>query len=454
MLKRSIRQFLLISLFSLVTLSGVFNTFLIYHESKEQVEELFDAELAQLSRVLQSLLTGLPKQGEQLQFFDEAVLAFHFDDEQEYSSVGHQYERKIAIQLWRMDGTLILANHLPLPKVFSQIKEGYDDIRSGDNHWRTFTLKDDINQLWIRVAQREDVRTELTSEIAREGIIPGLLIIPIVLLLAAVLIGRGLSPLTRISRELRGRSYDNLSPISDAHSPEELRQVVEELNELFNRVSTSYEREKRFTSDAAHELRTPLSITKVHLQNVQQISDGAEVKSYVAKALKGVERLAHLVEQLLVLSRLEAGHQAGTPVKLNVTDIVKELLEDVLDNPCYSSLAVSSELEDNVCFFSDEMNFRILLRNLIDNACRYSDGQVDIRLRKNQLELFNSCTPVPDEVLESLFERFKRLADNQSDGSGLGLSICKEISEQTGCKLKLINQTDPEGIKTLLLFEG
>lgn len=456
--KHSITRFLLYSIFAIILLGWVVSAALNFHDSKEQIAEIFDAELAQMSRVLQALisadLSSSPsKTPSQFEYLDQEVLKYAFEDE-EYSAIGHEYERKIAIQVWNRDGELILANHLPLPNDFSRLIAGYTNLEFSGYGWRSFTLIDSNNGLRIRVAQREDVRTELTGEIARHSIIPGILIVPLILLLTVFAIRRGLAPLHAISTELKERDYNNLAPIETQDTPLELRAMVNELNKLFRRSSASYAREKRFTADAAHELRTPLSIAKVHLQNLQQISQEENVRSYVGKALRGIERLIHLVQQLLILSRLEAEQASELKQPVSLTHLVHEVVSEAQDNPNYKHLSWHLAMDQEVTLSATETDIRVLLRNLIDNACRYAspDTTISVALNPDELRLFNLAPALKEEDIPALFERFKRGAGQKIEGSGLGLAICQQIAQRYALALTLENATldEQSGILTRL----
>jgi len=285
----SIKRFLLIAIISLISVMWTISTVLNFHESQEQVEEVFDAELAQMSRMLQAVITTNIKLStnqapQPLSYLDKGILDEAFGH-QEYNERGHKYEKKLAFQVWNTKGKLFFENHIQLPKPFGILKPGFQTVITKQLNWRTFTLKDEDYGFWIKVAQREDVRTELTNEIAWNTTWPSLVIVPFLILILGAVIQKGLSPLRQISAELKGRDYHNLSELNESDYPKELKHMVSELNSLFERVNDTYERERRFTADAAHELRTPLSISKVHLQNIQQISNNPQVIDFVSKPL-------------------------------------------------------------------------------------------------------------------------------------------------------------------------
>jgi len=441
----SIKKFLLIAIISLISLVWGISAALNFHESQEQVEELFDAELAQMGRILQTVIAASLKQDSQtvtprLNYLDEQLLSKVFGHE-EYDDFGHKYEKKLAFQMWNSQGELFFENHSSLPQEFSLVQRGYQTLLQNDLNWRSFTLQDEALGFWIRVAQREDVRTELTNEIAWNTTWPTLVIVPFLIIVLGWIIQRGLEPLRTISSELKGRSYQNLSQLNKADYPLELKRMVAELNNLFLRVSEASERERRFTADAAHELRTPLAIAKVHLQNVKQISDSAQITDFVDKALLGIERLIHMVKQLLILSRLDAGQDAEVSKDICVNDVCNELIHEVCQNLGFDASCAKLQSHEECTWHTNETLLRILIRNLLDNACRYASVNtlVECILSKEKMVIQNVCPRMSEDALAHILERFKRGKTNQQ-GSGLGLSICQQICKQNAYQLTIANR--------------
>jgi len=457
---KSIKRFLLSAICVLISIGWLVGVYSNFHESREQVEELFDAELAQMSRLLQSMIYARYQENngpiEPLVYLDEEIIQADFKDE-EYNKWGHKYERKLAFKVWDRQGNLLLQNHIAFPGTFDSLQVGYRDVEGDGLGWRSFTLQDPTFDFWINVAQREDVRTELTQEIAWHSVLPGALIVPFILLIIAWTIARGLSPLAHISKELKSRDYANLSRLDDGSYPIELKHLVGELNSLFERVDESYERERRFTADAAHELRTPLSIAKVHLQNILQISQSDQVKEFVAKALTGIDRLIHLVQQLLTLSRLDASIDAADQSDVDMKCLCDELIREMQLCHEFETLSIQLEASPDCTVMANESSMGILVRNLLDNACRYANPGtiVTVTLSNQELSILNQCSTIPNEELRTLTERFKRGSVNGQSGSGLGLSICQRICDVYGYRFQIENrETAPQGVRTTIVFPG
>ena len=272
---------------------------------------------------------------------------------------------------------------------------------------------------------------------------------PILFLIIAWIIKKGLLPLNHISRALKGRSYQNLEEIHASDYPIELKYLVGELNDLFTRVIDASERERRFTADAAHELRTPLSISKVHLQNILQVSKSDQVKEFVGKALVGIERLIHMVQQLLILSRLDAHQEQEDLVEIDVSAMLLEIIDELKDQDFYKHKTIAINDDNAFTWLGHETQMRILLRNLLDNACRYAEEktQISIIITASSIKIRNVCSFMSNDLLVQSQERFKRGTSSQQ-GSGLGLSICQQICRQHYFSFTMINRHDgAEGIE-------
>lgn len=441
----SIKRFLLVAVISLITVAWLFSVIFNFYASREQVEELFDAELAQMSRILQSVMNNHIRSNSanfspSLNYLDKELLLETFGH-QEFTERGHKYEKKLAFQVWDMNGNLFFANNSELSEQFDNMQLGFEDVSDGRMSWRTFTLQDPDFGFWVKVAQREDVRTELTGQIALNTMLPNLLMIPVLIVLIAWLIRKGLHPLGQISNALNRRGYQNLDEIKAEVYPVELGYLVGALNDLFKRVSEASERERRFTADAAHELRTPLSISKVHLQNILQVSDSVQVKEFVYKALMGIDRLIHMVQQLLILSRLDARQEQEAPRKVALLPIARDIITELEAHQNTENKSVVIHHQDECIWMARETQMRILLRNLLDNAFRYAHDQtqIELELSENRIVIFNICDPMTEEQLAMSLERFKR-GNSTQQGSGLGLSICLQICKQNNYTLSLKNR--------------
>ncbi|MBU6951134.1 ATP-binding protein [Hahella sp. HN01] len=460
---RSIKRFLLISLIAIICLGGLFTALANYHDSQEQVEELFDAELAQMARMLQSLLASQMKRTNLDHLQDALVYEDYAIDEreeaglsdgEEYTPLGHKYEKKLAFQVWSESGKLLIQTK-SASQGFTRHQAGFNSDKVDGEPWRTFTLFDENLRIWIQVAQQEDVRSELTEEIAEHVIWPSLLLIPIILLGVSWAVTRALKPLSTISKELKQRDYANLQVLDDANYPTELAILVDAINDLFQRLQATSDRERQFTADAAHELRTPLAGVKVHLQNAQEMAQSEPVSDCLRKALRGLDRLIHMVEQLLQLSRLDHERALSDAQPVQIDMLCQDILRE--SQPLIEEKNIRAEFNADACapIQGNPAALSILLRNLVDNALRYSpkDSQITLQVKDKTLVIEDQGPGIPPEQRQQAMERFHRGKQQNEIGSGLGLSICQRIADLHRARISLDDRQDQQpGLRVQVSF--
>ncbi|MEJ2529510.1 MAG: sensor histidine kinase N-terminal domain-containing protein, partial [Gammaproteobacteria bacterium] len=241
--------FILVGLFSLV---WIFITTASYLFTRHEIEELFDAQLAQYARTLQGLTQ-------------------HELDEEEHEDIslsdtflGHTYEKKVAFQVW--NGRVLVLHSEMAPKGPMSEVFGFSDQTFNGALWRVFVLPALNGASSVHVAEQYDVRNELVGEISLQILYPLIIALPLLASMIWFAVGRGLRPLRRITAEVGERSPVELQPLSSDHTPSEIEPLVAAINRLLNQLRMAFESERRFTADAAHELRTPLAILKVQAQ--------------------------------------------------------------------------------------------------------------------------------------------------------------------------------------------
>lgn len=450
---KSISQFLLISLLATVLSVTLVASLWIQRDSTHEVEELFDAELAQMARVLQSLLEAQLKRTQLAQFKDALQYrpaellpeSGQNTENGEATLLGHKYESKLAFIVWNDQGDELLSSQRQDNHLSFSSTAGFSSEQLDEYHWRSFMLHDPELNLWIKVAQRSDVRDELTGEIVENTLLPLFLTIPIFGLLIAVIVRRGLSPLRRVSDQLGTRNPDHMEPLDSSQAPAEIHNVVDAVNALLARLKQALERERRFTADAAHELRTPLAAIRIHAQNLQQRSDRqpqSPANSIPDHIITGVDRMTHAVEQLLTLSRLEFSSQIPME-SLDLSRLLRQTLADLA--PLALDLAQDIELDaPKPCRINGSPASLVMLcRNLLDNAIRYTpeQGQIRVSCREQDgliwVSIADTGPGIPEQERTKVLQRFYRLADQTINGSGLGLSIVQQIVDQHSATLSL-----------------
>ncbi|WP_273206397.1 ATP-binding protein [Marinobacter subterrani] len=421
-----------------------------YYVSGHQMEELFDAELAQSTRIVQGLIQHLSgtQSIEQLSRTLSRTLqipesAYRDDEEDEIlpGGAGHKYERKLAFEVWSPDNQPILDTLRASDT--GGLEPGFAWQEVTGYRWRTFTLKDPLTGFWIRAAQREDVRQELSQEIALGNVLPFLIALPLLALAVVGSIQLGFRPLRKLEKPVRNMAPENIHPLDDRQAPREVAGLVHAVNGLLRRLHQALERERRFSADAAHELRTPLTALRLNLERQAELHPG-EFDNLTA----AVDRMVHLVEQLLLLNRVDAGVDFR-PEPRNLAELVEQSIADV------APLALKKQIEpelDNQCVLAmvrcHSALINTMMRSLLANAIQYSaPGTRIVTTMYEEAGGFtvNICDQGPGilpEDRERALSRFTRLDQRQGAGAGLGLAIARRIAELHGGQLTLADRKD------------
>jgi two-component system OmpR family sensor kinase/two-component system sensor histidine kinase QseC len=413
----SIRTRLLIALLALVGAASLLAGTLTYRRVLAETSLLFDYQLRQMALSLRSQVSMAPR----LELPpDEADADF-------------------VIQIWDLYGARMYLSRPGLPLI-NQTALGYANVLVAGQAWRTYGLKtlDGV----IQIAQPVRVREELARAAALRVVIPLLLLLPLLGTATVGVISSGLLPLQRVAKEVERRDAHSLAPIAASRLPEEVAPLVQELNRLLARLSAAFDTQRAFVADAAHELRSPLTAVRLELQLLDRAPDEAARTRARANLGAAVERAIHLLEQLLTLARNEPRDE----VELSPTALEGPAAEGIADAHALAAARrtdLSLEAEPNTLVLANRDALRTLVRNLVDNAVRYTPpgGKVQIRVRNSSnralLEVTDSGPGIPARERERVFDRFHRRVGAPEGGSGLGLAIVKAIAERHDARISL-----------------
>ena len=420
----------------------------------EEVDELFDARLTQNAKTLIAFDVVAGPEGQEV----EAVTVPSSQPRSERHRLvvrGHPYENQIGFQIWTENNELLMSTADLNGLAMDAAPAGFADVQINNRHWRVFTMLGEDHR-WVRVGERYDSRKEIGRALAVEAVIPILIAFPLLALLVGAAVSHGLQPLRRLAEQLKVRRSDDPNPIGGNYFDQELYPVVGALNGLLLRLQQTLESERAFTTNAAHELRTPLAGALIHLENArsttnQQISDAA-----LRDAQHGLNRLSHIVNQLLDLARWDSGQvQAMTPTDLNACiDEELALLGVALSS---KNIHVSWRPSPLPKVQGWAPGLQTVVRNLLDNAIRFSaDGQsIDIatfvRDRDAVLAITDQGPGIPADQRESAFKRFRR-GDVEAAGSGIGLSLVARILQVHRAHVTLDDGPDGRGLRVEVRF--
>jgi len=279
------------------------------------------------------------------------------------------------------------------------------------------------------------VRKEQAARLALRTLLPFALLLPVLAAIIAIVVRQLLDPLERLARTVRARAPTALDPLPVTELPAEVRPFVEALNDLLARLALALERDRAFVADAAHELRTPLTALKLQLDALDRARSEEERAQARAVLERGVERAARLVEQLLALASIEPG-QPLPMEDVALDEVVREVVVDELPLADARHVDLGIGRLDSVRLPGNRAALAVLIRNLVDNAIRYSTegGSVDVTLEKDgksaRLRVTDSGPGIPPAERERVFDRFYRVPGTQAVGSGLGLAIVRAIATQ------------------------
>jgi two-component system, OmpR family, sensor histidine kinase QseC len=449
---------------SLAVLLPVLGTaaWLGFDAGQDEAAELFDARLATSARVLAALVATraeAARGGAPVVVSFPAPLETAMHDEA--GPLGHYYETKIAFQVLDAQGRLLVRSASAPQMPYAPLAAGFTTRSVGERAWRVFTLPS--ADLWIQAAERDDVRAEMSAKLALATVAPLIAGIPLLLLLLALVARFALRPLAELARRIEGRQPDSLAPVALPRSTAETVPLVEALNGLLHRVRSALERERRFTADAAHELRTPLSALKVHAQNAARAGSDEERQASLRLMLAGLERSIRLADQMLTYSRAAAAQVPLTADIVPLRELVEEALEDILprvkqrrqrvtlsSDPPVSDLPVRGERD----------KLAALVRNLLDNAVSYAPegSTVHVELRaggaRTTLAVLDEGPGIPPQLRERVFESYYRIPGTPGDGSGLGLAIVREIALHHGATVEIGETGAGRGIRVTVDFPG
>jgi two-component system, OmpR family, sensor histidine kinase QseC len=415
---RSIRAYLILALVATIFLVNFVAAFHGYHRSIAAGDRLMDKQLIEMAQSLEQLdASGSPP--------------------------GHLFGDGRLYQILGSSGQLLFrsANAPDVP--VAKLVPGYSFASHNGLRWRVYVLRD-MQDRWIIAAQRSDLYTRLVEQMVLESILPIIWVLPVIALLVLAIVGIGLQPLKKLAGTLLQRRPGELTPIERGGYPAELTVVVASINELLGRLSDAFDREQRFAADAAHELRTPLAAIKIDLHNLGSVP---HIDQAVLTQLESsVDRMGQSIEQILTLYRFSPERLLAARTHCNLRQLAQQVIIELYDG-CVAKQqnieleAISIDIE------GQEFALHALLRNLIDNAVKYtpSGGTIRVSIAGDEayahIYVEDSGPGIPEADLKRVFDRFYRVGGDRHAssviGSGLGLSIVDHIVSLHGGRIAL-----------------
>lgn len=430
---KSIRVFLVAVILSVTVLFIFVAALEGYRSSMDAAERMFDKQLLDTATLLANIATE--------------------------NSVSRLNQKStIPFQVWRRGELIAASDHAPATEI-TAFEPGFGFSNFGGYRWHTVAYYDSLTGVWVLAAERSDLRGALAENVILQTAWPILLGLPMVGLLIWLIVSRGLRPLHRFAEEIGGKQADDLSPLTYHVAYQELAQIGRSTNRLLRRLETSLLREKQFASNAAHELRTPISTLKIQLHNAEQ---DARVDSKSIKELKdSTDRLEHIVEQILDLYQSSPDQFTANFKTIDLATLAQEVVATE-----YARFDIKNqrvEFTGEGCHMTgDRFALTTLLQNLLSNASKYTPagGQINVTVQRLsdcvKLTIEDNGLGIPEQERQTVFERFYRVGGDRhgtgESGCGLGLAIVKSIVELHDASITLTDSRFETGTAVTVLF--
>jgi two-component system OmpR family sensor kinase len=422
-------------LFAGVVLVGVVGSLIVYRNALLEADAFFDYNLRETALILrdQPVEYSLPQQ------LPSNEAAYDF-----------------VVQVWTLDGVRIYLSrpHSVLPNTTTL---GFSTVSTSEGLWRVFGVQ--ARTKVIQVAQPMHIREQQAVDLALKTLRPFALLLPVLGIFIWIAVGSALQPLQRLTTLVQARQVNALDPLPNERLPEEVRPLVDALNDLLVRLGSALDRERAFMADAAHELRTPLTALHLQIGTLARAANEAERNEAMEQLSAGMQRAIRLVEQLLSLARQEPRVEPSR-VQVPLADIARDVVAELipLADAKQIDLGISNSQPEVV--LGDPDALRTLTRNLVDNAVRYtpSGGRVDVSVEgigtptQAVIKVVDNGPGIPPTERLRVLDRFYRRPGTSPPGSGLGMAIVKAIADAHGARLELDSGPGNQGLAVSVTF--
>ena len=447
----SLQRRLLLYLLVCAPLVWALALFSSLQRARHEVNEMFDTELIRLARQVQATLG--PGHLEQ-------AVTLPPPPGEGAPDAGESDVRDLAVAVWDRTGRMSLSDREGARLSYLPQATGFVDQDVNGRTWRVYYLPSADKGWLVAAGQATYERDELVYGLTVTQVIPWLLVLPVLLVVMTWAVRLALAPMRQLTAELAGRDAQDLRPVPDERAPAELKPLLAAMNGLFARIEELLVRERRFTADAAHELRTPLAVLGAQWDVVRHAATPHERMEAERKLGAGLDRMGRLVTQLLSLSRAESGNTPAMSTEIDWRAVAQEAMNDCLALAERRRIELACEWPPRgthpMPLLGDDHLLTVLLRNLLDNAVRYAPEGTSVVLRfgREHLEVENEGLPLSEEQLARLGERFYRQDGQLEAGSGLGISIVRRIAQLHGLELLIGPREDGQGVRALLRFDA
>lgn len=439
--RHSLQTRLLALVLVLVALVWLGAATMTWTDARHELDELLDGHLAQAAALL---------------VVQQSAASGDDDDGVADAPSLHKYAPQVAFQVFH-EGHLVMRSANAGATPLSDRIQGFRTVRGPDgNGWRVFAARGAQSDVQVYVGEQVAARNSIMWAVLRSVLLPLLLALPLLALGLWWAVRRGLLPLRQLGHVLAARQPQALEPVPLAGMPTEMQPLVRALNGLFLRIDQMVESERRFTADAAHELRTPIAAIRAQAQVAQGAgSDVAQREHALRATLAGCDRATHLVDQLLILARLEdvtAAPAAVAALPVDLVAVARRVAAELAPVALARRQVLEFDAQVPCLVAGDDTLLGVLVRNLVDNAIRYSPDGAHIGVSvapaagQTVLRVEDSGPAMDAQDMARLGTRFYRVLGSGQSGSGLGWSIVRRIGDVTGAQIEVARSTQWGGL--------
>ncbi len=437
---RSLRRELSLSVVGISLFAWCLAAALAYWAVRDQVDERMDAQLAQTARAMLALSLHEVHEERLFALSHEAESRFGEAIDPDDWGPGNPLEHNLAFQVWIERDRLALRSHNAPRLPLSHRNQGFSDALVNGELWRVYSVQTAEGEIRVQLGERLSSRTALMNTLIAQLVIPLLIFTPLLVAGVGWAVRRALDFLPQASTGISRLESPALEPAS---FPEELQPLASAVERLLKRLEEARRNERRFTSDAAHELRTPLAALKTQAEVALRTPDPEQREQALRQMIKGVNRATHLIDQLLTLARLSPEHGRADERPVDLFILAEEVLSELAPEALDKDIELALHGRRGGFAWINREALAVLLRNLVINAIRYTPqgGQVDVEIHEMRehidLMVCDSGPGIPEHERERVFQRFYRGLGNHPPGSGLGLSIVQRIATLNGLEVRL-----------------
>jgi two-component system, OmpR family, sensor histidine kinase QseC len=421
---------------------GALTTTLALRQARHELDELLDAHLTQAAALL------VVQHSARLPHDDDAVLD---------APTLHRYAPRAVFQVFHEGQLALRSSQAPPAPLVAGMAPGFHTVQRGDTPWRVFVTSGATADVTVIVGERVSARGEILAGMLGPLLVLGAVAPLLMLGLAVAVLRWGLAPLHRLRETLASRQAGHLDPLPAGDLPSELAPLVDTLNALFQRLDALLQGERRLTADAAHELRTPIAAIRAQAQVALGAQADEERRQALQATIAGCDRAARVVEQLLLLARLEAG-DAPPRRTLALADVARQAVAEAAEHPLAKGHALALDVGAPAVAQGDALLTQVLLRNLLDNALRYSPPGTPVTVSVDgdagwRLTVEDGGPGLDAAGLARLGQRFQRGDTSAASGSGLGWSIVQRIAALQGWTVEADRSPTLGGLRVRLAGE-